>query len=116
MLLPTLVSADACVAGGPADEVSAALQCCASVNGVWYQFYPVQAICVMDATLSKKYQRCVYWIPSENGVSLDTTCVPGSGGLTGGSTLYSTVEAATTTFVTLTTLPDATPTLTLTLG
>lgn len=43
LLLP-LVSAEACVAGGPASQVTFAKSCCFGQGGTWYQFYDVQAI------------------------------------------------------------------------
>jgi hypothetical protein len=43
LLLP-LVSAEACVAGGPSQQVAIAKQCCFNNAGTWYQFYDVQAI------------------------------------------------------------------------
>lgn len=43
-LQSSLVAAEACVAGGPSQQVSFAKQCCFNNGGTWYQFYDVQAI------------------------------------------------------------------------
>ncbi|MCJ1329410.1 hypothetical protein MMC10_006090 [Thelotrema lepadinum] len=69
--LLTLVVGDACVVGGPADEVAGAKNCCKYYNGTWYENYPVQAICVLPDT-STKYEACVKRIP---GPALDLTCI-----------------------------------------
>jgi hypothetical protein len=77
-LLPllTLVSSSACVAGGPTDQVTAAIQCCSINGGTRYQFYANQAICIVaDANLTA-YNKCVGAIPT---CELDTRCIPGGG-------------------------------------
>ncbi|KAH7419367.1 hypothetical protein BKA64DRAFT_699401 [Cadophora sp. MPI-SDFR-AT-0126] len=76
LLLP-LVSADACVAGGPTNQVTYAKGCCIYQSGTWYQFYDNQAICVMAEGKSPAWERCVGSIPYSK---LDTTCIPGDGG------------------------------------
>jgi hypothetical protein len=75
-LLP-LVNSEACVVGGPANEVSDAKECCRAVYGTWYQFYSVLAICVMDDSLVDRYNGCVDEIPGLP--KLDTRCIPGDG-------------------------------------
>ncbi|CZT01120.1 uncharacterized protein RAG0_08907 [Rhynchosporium agropyri] len=81
LLLP-LVSADACVAGGPAGQVTFAKSCCLYQEGTWYQYYDNQAICVLAEGLSASYKRCINRIPRSE---LDTTCIPGNGSLTLGN-------------------------------
>ncbi|KAL2075514.1 hypothetical protein VTL71DRAFT_457 [Oculimacula yallundae] len=76
LLLP-LVSADACVAGGPEAQVTFAKGCCSYQSGTWYQFYDNQAICVLADGKSSAYKRCINRIPRSE---LDTTCIPGDGG------------------------------------
>lgn len=83
-VLPALVVGDACVSGGPAAEVTAAEKCCFASNGTWYQFYSVQAICVMDTTKVDDYQKCLSYIPAIGGVTLDIRCIPGDGPSLGG--------------------------------
>jgi len=78
-VLSSFVTGDACVVGGPADEVTDAKYCCARAQGTWYQFYDVQAICVMDSSVISWYTLCVDHIPGYPG--LDATCIPGDGGL-----------------------------------
>ena len=61
--LASLALGDACVESGPAAEVTAVSYCCAKVLGTWYQFYAVQAICVIpDGSLSD-YKKCVAYVP-----------------------------------------------------
>jgi hypothetical protein len=73
-LLP-LVAGDACVVSGPSSIVTADSYCCKRVGGTWYQFYAVQAICVMDASNKDAFSRCVKYIEGSN-----PTCIPGNGG------------------------------------
>lgn len=88
-LLPVLVAGDACVAGGPAAQVTEAKECCLFYGGTWYQFYDVQAICVLPSTNTKWYEKCVESIPDS---LLDTECIPGDGaGLSSGLTATATV-------------------------
>lgn len=95
-LLPTLVASDACVVGGPATAVNAAKSCCLYTGaGTWYQFYSVQAICVMAADRVNAYSKCVNEIRGE----LDTRCIPGNGGV-GGVGLTSGGVSATPTLTT----------------
>ena len=75
-LLPALVTGDACVAGGPAAQVTEAKGCCLFYGGTWYQFYDVQAICVLASTNTKWYEKCLTYIPDS---LLDTECIPGDG-------------------------------------
>ena len=75
--LASLVRGDACVESGPAAEVTAVSYCCAKVSGTWYQFYPVQAICVFDSVHLNAYKACVSYVPGAK----NPTCIPGSGGL-----------------------------------
>lgn len=95
LALPALITATACVAGGPAWEVTAAGKCCAKYNGTWYQFYAVQAICVVSDTpaISNGYQACVAHIGGSP--PLDTKCIPGDGGLETPSTTTSTTDRIT---------------------
>ncbi len=93
--LLSLVSATACVAGGPADQVSYAKGCCYGNAGTWYQFYDVQAICVLPEFLSGGYKYCVNTIPNSQ---LDTTCIPGDGG----PGLYTSTWSSTTPRITFT--------------
>jgi hypothetical protein len=87
--LPALVAGDACVAGGPAAQVTEVKECCLYNGGTWYQFYDVQAICVLATTQVKWYDECVSYIPNS---LLDTKCIPGSGaGLSSGLTATATV-------------------------
>ena len=99
-LLP-LVSAVACVAGGPADQgtssllplplttipstdryktVAKAYDCCMGVQGTSYGTKDNQKICVMDDWVEFWYEVCVINIPGNQGV-LDNYCIPGDGGL-----------------------------------
>jgi len=102
LLLPALVHSEACVAGGPSFQVDDAHVCCTQVNGTWYQFYAVQAICVLDDAKTWYYERCVNSI--ENSV-LDSTCIAGSGPIpssiltsaTGRTTISAPTAAAPTT-------------------
>jgi hypothetical protein len=73
--IPTLVSASACVAGGPAPQVSQAGGCCRAQGGSVYQFYPNQAICVVADAKLGFYKACV----ARTCVELDTRCIPGNG-------------------------------------
>ncbi|RDL35447.1 Uncharacterized protein BP5553_07378 [Venustampulla echinocandica] len=73
-LLPALVASTACVAGGPAAQVTSVKNCCLSYSGTWYQFYPNQAICVVADNVSWKYNNCV-----SKYSELDTRCIPGDG-------------------------------------
>ena len=98
-ILP-LVASEACVAGGPANEVTEAKECCRFVQGTWYQFYSVQAICVMADARTKYYTACVDKI--DGSPKLDTRCIPGDGPGSGGSTLSSETATFTTTFSTVT--------------
>ncbi|TVY54220.1 hypothetical protein LSUE1_G009954 [Lachnellula suecica] len=75
-LLTPLVSASACVAGGPSGSVTAAMQCCTLASGTRYQFYANQAICVVADGNLWYYNACVGKIPDSD---LDTKCIPGSG-------------------------------------
>ena len=87
-LLPALVAGDACVAGGPAAQVTEAKGCCLFYGGTWYQFYDVQAICVLPTANVNWYKKCVSYIPDS---LLDTECIPGSGaGLSSGLTATTT--------------------------
>ncbi|CZR66076.1 uncharacterized protein PAC_15977 [Phialocephala subalpina] len=89
LLLP-LVSAEACVAGGPSSQVTFAKGCCFNNAGTWYQFYDVQAICVFPDHLASSYKRCVGYIPYSQ---VDTVCIPGDGGI--GLTTATLTESAT---------------------
>jgi hypothetical protein len=107
LALPALISATACVAGGPAWEVTAAGKCCKAYGGTWYQFYAVQAICVVDddPDVTKGYNTCVAKIGGSP--ALDTKCVPGDGGLS--VTLSSTSSTSPITLaLTTTTVADTT--------
>ncbi|KAL5349498.1 hypothetical protein V498_05891 [Pseudogymnoascus sp. VKM F-4517 (FW-2822)] len=85
--LAPLALADACVESGPAAEVTAVSYCCAKVSGTWYQFYAVQAICVIPEGSLEVYKKCVAYIPGAK----NPTCIPGQGeGLGGGVTLTAT--------------------------
>ncbi|KUJ21607.1 uncharacterized protein LY89DRAFT_729122 [Mollisia scopiformis] len=89
LLLP-LVSAEACVAGGPSEQVSFAKGCCFNNAGTWYQFYDVQAICIFPDDRATSYKHCVGYIPYSQ---LDTVCIPGDGGVglpSGSATLTAT--------------------------
>ncbi|KFY19314.1 hypothetical protein V493_08020 [Pseudogymnoascus sp. VKM F-4281 (FW-2241)] len=84
LTLASLVRSDACVESGPAEEVTAVSRCCAKVAGTWYQFYPVQAICVIPEGCLDLYKKCVAYVPG----AANPTCIPGKGeGLSGGVTL-----------------------------
>ncbi|EPE33304.1 hypothetical protein GLAREA_06316 [Glarea lozoyensis ATCC 20868] len=74
-LIP-LVSSTACVAGGPANQVTQAGACCKSQGGTWYQFYPNQAICVVADPKLGYYKGC---ISRTCNSELDTRCIPGNG-------------------------------------
>ncbi|KAH6680250.1 hypothetical protein B0J14DRAFT_578192 [Halenospora varia] len=76
-LLPAaLVSSTACVAGGPADRITAVKICCYNQAGTWYQFYPNQAICVIADSRNWAYNQCVDRVGYGQ---LDTRCIPGQG-------------------------------------
>lgn len=93
-----LVSAVACVAGGPADLVSQANTCCTEVGGTWYGTYSAQGICVLKDWAGFWYNLCVDEIPGQAGL-LDTECIPGDGGaLTASATITSTGLPARITF------------------
>ncbi|OBT64564.1 hypothetical protein VE03_06349 [Pseudogymnoascus sp. 23342-1-I1] len=93
LTLAPLALADACVESGPAAEVTAVSYCCAKVAGTWYQFYAVQAICVIPEGALEVYKRCVAYVPG----AANPTCIPGQGeGLEGGVTLTTTEGARTT--------------------
>lgn len=95
LTLASLVRSDACVESGPAAEVTAVSYCCAKVAGTWYQFYAVQAICVIPEGSLELYKKCVAYIPG----AANPTCIPGQGeGLEDGVTLTAT-EAPRTTIV-----------------
>jgi len=88
-VITSLVAGDACVVGGPADEVTAAEYCCGRAHGTWYQFFDVQAICVMDSARTPGYSYCVDHIAGYPG--LDTTCIPGDGGLSSSAAATSSI-------------------------
>jgi hypothetical protein len=95
LTLASLAHGDACVESGPAAEVTAVSYCCAKVSGTWYQFYAVQAICVIPEGSLDRYKKCVAYIPG----AANPTCIPGQGeGLGGGVTVTAT-EAPRTTIV-----------------
>lgn len=71
-LFAPLISANACVAGGPADQVSIAQGCCRIAAGKWFQNYANQAICVMPAAKQATYTSCV---SSSCTSTLDTVCI-----------------------------------------
>lgn len=75
LTLSPLALADACVESGPAAEVTAVSYCCAAVSGTWYQFYAVQAICVISEGSLDKYITCVSYIPG----AANPTCIEGQG-------------------------------------
>jgi len=68
-----LVAGDACVTSGPPAEVTAVSYCCKKVTGTWYQFYAVQAICVIPEGGLATYKRCVGYIPGAE----NPTCISG---------------------------------------
>jgi hypothetical protein len=71
-LLPSFIAADACVAGGPANQVDNAEACCHLAQGKWFQKYDVQAICVMTVPNLKVYNDCVNRVC---GTQLNTVCI-----------------------------------------
>ncbi|KFY73802.1 hypothetical protein V499_06128 [Pseudogymnoascus sp. VKM F-103] len=95
LFLTPLALADACVESGPAAEVTAVSYCCAKVSGTWYQFYPVQAICVIPEGSLDKYKKCVAYVPG----AANPTCIPGQGEGLGGGVTLTTTEAPRTTIV-----------------
>jgi hypothetical protein len=72
-------------------QVTTAEDCCLYFLGTWYQFYPVQAICVLPGG-STYYNDCLHkYIPADVW-ELDTTCITGDGvGLTSATTTISTL-------------------------
>jgi hypothetical protein len=72
-------------------QVTTAEDCCLYFLGTWYQFYPVQAICVLPGA-STYYNDCLHkYIPADVW-ELDTTCITGDGvGLTSATTTISTL-------------------------
>ncbi|KFX98147.1 hypothetical protein V490_02447 [Pseudogymnoascus sp. VKM F-3557] len=81
LTLATLALGDACVESGPAAEVTAVSYCCNYVAGTWYQFYAVQAICVIPEGSLERYKKCVAYIPGAK----NPTCIPGQGEGLGGT-------------------------------
>jgi hypothetical protein len=99
-LLPllTLVAADACVTSGPPSEVTAVSYCCKTVAGTWYQFYAVQAICVIPEGGLLAYKRCVGGIQGAE----NPTCIPGQGGLGSSVVVATSLTTETGSFTTVT--------------
>ncbi|KFY05289.1 hypothetical protein O988_00108 [Pseudogymnoascus sp. VKM F-3808] len=81
LTLATFALGDACVESGPAAEVTAVSYCCNYVAGTWYQFYAVQAICVIPEGSLERYKKCVTYIPGAK----NPTCIPGQGEGLGGT-------------------------------
>ncbi|PMD12662.1 hypothetical protein NA56DRAFT_652353 [Hyaloscypha hepaticicola] len=78
--LVPLAALEACVAGGPADQVAAAKVCCKEITGSWYGPYENQGICVLPDWGTKWYNLCVSEVKDSK---LDIQCIPGDGaGLT----------------------------------
>lgn len=98
-ILPSLALAAQCVVGGPAAEVKEAEECCLSRGGTWYQYYPVQAICVVGDSREYSYVDCLKAIDGYD-VTLDAPpCIPGYGS---SLTLSGTPTATVTPQVTIT--------------